>query len=109
MNAFSSSPPEVPSATARAGLRPRGRVERDGGEEALPLLRRVDVVREGPELDGDHQVEDAHPEKEDDTERHLDPGEQVEGDEAAGEEKREGVDQAPPPARISASRTGLMT
>ncbi len=47
----------------RASDRANRAAESDDGEEAFPLVGRVEVVRERPELGDDHQVEDAHPQE----------------------------------------------
>ena len=83
----------------RADDRAGRRAEPDDGEQALPLLRRVDVVGKRPELRDHHQVEDADPEKE----RHAQHGsrnaarpEQEEDHEIGRKEQRHVVDQLDP-------------
>ena len=62
-----------------------GGAEGDQHEQPLALVGTVDVVRKGPELGRDHQVEDAHPEEERNTDLDACADQQVEPDETAGE------------------------
>src|SRR5688572_28771206 len=73
--------------------RSQGSSDADHTEEALPFLLGIDVVREGPELRHQHDVEQSHPEVEDDAERHAHLAEQIEDDQIGYEECGYTIDQ----------------
>ena len=72
--------PPMSAPTNRADRAP----EAHDGEQALALVRGVEVVGEGPELGDDHHVEHAHPEEE----RDAGPSETARSD--RGKEQRSG-------------------
>ena len=89
--------PDQVARDPRPEHRAARRAERDDGEQPLPRVSGVDVVRIGPELGDHHQAEDADPEEEDQPDRRFRLGEQIEHRQAGDEEGGDDVDQ--PPAR----------
>src|SRR5262249_38739495 len=66
----------------------------DNGEEPSSLLLRVNFVGERPKLRDKHQVEEPDPQKKHDTQRHVQPAQEIEDGEIRCEEGGHTVDQS---------------
>src|SRR5215203_7439911 len=83
-----------PAGDLRAQHGPQRCAYRNDGKKALTPFLGIEIVREGPELRYDHQIEYAHPQKEDHRDWQVRLDKSIEGNKTGDKKSGDGVEQS---------------
>ena len=76
--------------------RPGGGAEGNYGKQPISHIHGIHIIRECPELGNHHQIENTHPEIENDPERYIYLRQYIKRDQTGHKEQRHQIDQQPP-------------